>query len=136
MGKMDYYDDLYLSITFAYTGYTSKTNNIIDSLAIYPENYVGFSFAASKSSKTTQKNNGRSTLFSFPMRSKNDISISSIALLDSTYPQKNEHVTGGIDYKVPLIFEFIIDEDALNSEIANSSIKYSVTFSLSKEEAN
>ena len=136
MSQADYCDDLYLSITFAYSGYTSKVSNIIDSLTIYPENYVGYSFNAVKSSKTIQTINGKSTLFSFPMKTKNDISISSIALLDTTYPKKNEHVTGGIDYKVPVIFEFSVDEDTLNSDIANSSTKYSVTFSLSKEVAN
>lgn len=136
MGKADYYDDLYLSIAFAYEGYSSTTNNIIESLVLYPENYVGYSFDGVKSSKTTQTKNGKTTLFYFPMKSKNDISLSSVALLDTTYPKTNIHSATGFDYKVPIVFEFTIDEDTLNSELADSSVKYSVTFSLAEGTAN
>lgn len=130
MGTAYYYDDLYLSITFTYESYTSTTNNIIESLSIYPENYVGYSFNGVKSSKTTQKKNGKSTVFYFPMKTKNDISLSSVALLDTTYPKTNIHSSTGFDYKVPIVFEFTIDNDTLNSDLVNSSTKYSVTFSL------
>ncbi len=132
MGKANYNDNLYLAISFAYESYSSKTNNVIESLAIYPENYVGYSFDALKSSKTTQAKNGKITMFYFPMKTKNDISLSSVALLDTTYPKTNVHSTTGYDYKVPLVFEFIIDKETLNSELANNSVTYSVTFSLAE----
>lgn len=130
MSQADYSDNAYLSISFAYEGYTSKTNNIIDSLVLYPENYVGYSFNTIKSEKTTQAKNGKTTAFCFPIKSKNDISLSSVASLDSTYPRTDTHT--GTSYKVPIIFKFEINEETINSEIANSSFKYSVTFALSR----
>lgn len=130
MDKVDYSDNAYLLISFAYEGYTSKANNIIDTLVLYPENYVGFSFNALKSGKTTQSKNGKTTTFCFPIKTKNDISLSSVALLDSTYPRTDAHT--GTSYKAPIVFKFEINEETLNSEIANSSFKYNVTFALSR----
>lgn len=129
MSKASFSDEAYLTISFTYIGYTSKQNNIISSLVLYPENYTGYSFSAQKSSKTTQNKNGTTTTFSFPLKTKNDISLSTVALLDSTYPRTDDH--SGTVYKVPVVFKFEIDEDTLNTDILSSNPKYNVTFGLS-----
>lgn len=69
-------------------------------------------------------------MFSFPMKTKNDISLFSLALLDSTYPQTDTHY--GTIYKVPIVFSFEIDEDTLNTEILDYKPKYNITFGLSE----
>ncbi len=130
MSSIAYDDNAYLTISFSYSGYSSKVNNIIDSLTLYPENYTGFTFLAKKSSKTIQTKNGTTTMFSFPMKTKNDICLSSIALLDSTYPRTDTHY--GTIYKVPIVFSFEIDEDTLNTEILDYNPKYNITFGLSE----
>lgn len=130
MSSISYDDNAYLTISFSYSGYSSKTNNIIDSLTLYPENYTGYTFSAKKSSKTLQTKNGTTTMFSFPMKTKNDISLFSLALLDSTYPQTDTHY--GTIYKVPIVFSFEIDEDTLNTEILDYKPKYNITFGLSE----
>lgn len=129
MSKASFSDEAYLTISFTYIGYTSTQNNIISSLVLYPENYTGYSFFAQKSSKTTQNKNGTTTTFSFPLKTKNDISLSTVALLDSTYPRTDDH--SGTVYKVPVVFKFEIDEDTLNTDILSSNPKYNVTFGLS-----
>lgn len=133
MSSVAYDDSVYLTISFSYRGYSSITNNIIDSLTLYPENYTGYTFYAQKSSKTIQTKNGTTTLFSFPMKTKNDISLSTVALLDSTYPRTDTH--SGTVYKVPVVFSFEIDEDTLNTEILDSNPKYNITFGLSESAA-
>lgn len=130
MSSVDYDDNAYLTITFSYTGYSSTENNLIDSLNLYPENYTGYTFSAQKSSKTIQTKNGTTTLFSFPMKTKNDISLSTVASLDSTYPRTDAHA--GTVYKVPVVFSFEMDIDTLNTDILDSNPKYNITFGLSK----
>lgn len=98
-------------------------------MVLYPENYTGYTFFAQKSSNTIQTNNGTTTLFSFPLKTKNDISLSNVALLDSTYPRTNDH--SATIYKVPIVFSFKIDEDTLNTDILDLNPKYSITFGLS-----
>lgn len=129
MESIGYSDDCYLTINFAYKGYSSVTDNIIDSLLIYPQNYLGYSFEAKRSMVINQEKRGNQTLFSFPMKSKNDISLSSVALLDSTYPHSG---TQGMNYKVPVIFEFELKEGTIQSSIVGSNPTYTITFGLSK----
>ncbi len=124
-----YSDDAYLTISFSYIGYENTQNNIIDSLILFPENYTNYCFYAKKSDTTIQSKNGTTTAFSFPLKTKNDISLSTIASLDSTYPRTDSH--SGIIYKVPIVFKFMIDINTLNTDILNFSSKYSITFGLS-----
>ncbi len=130
MSTVAYDDNAYLTISFSYTGYSSTENNLIDSLTLYPENYTGYTFSAQKSSRTIQTKNGTTTLFSFPMKTKNDISLSTVASLDSTYPRTDAHL--GTVYKVPVVFSFEMDIDTLNTDILEYNPKYNITFGLSK----
>ncbi len=130
MSTVPYDDNAYLTISFSYTGYSSTENNLIDSLTLYPENYTGYTFSAQKSSGTIQTKNGATTLFSFPMKTKNDISLSTVASLDSTYPRADDH--SGTVYKVPVVFSFEIDIDTLNTDILEYNPTYNITFGLSK----
>lgn len=130
MSSVAYDDNVYLTVSFSYRGYSSTTNNIIDSLTLYPENYTGYIFSAQKSSKTIQTKNGTTTTFSFPLKTKNDISLSTVALLDSTYPRTDAH--SGTVYKVPVVFSFEIDEDTLNADVLDSNPTYNITFGLSE----
>lgn len=133
MSEAGFDDGEYLTVSFAYTGYSSTTNNIVDTLTLYPENYTGYTFSAQKSSTNLQTKNGTTTEFFFPMKSKDNISLSTVALLDSTYPRTNTHT--GITYEVPIVFSFEISENTLNTDILDSNTKYSVTFGLSTSAA-
>lgn len=68
-------------------------------------------------------------MFSFPMKTKNDVSLSSIALLDSTYPSLGQR---GMNYKVPVIFEFELRDGTIQPSIVDSNPNYTITFGLSK----
>ena len=130
ISKISYSDNAFLTISFSYTSYSSKNNNIISALKIYPENYTGYYFYVQKSNVTNQKKNGATTNFYLPLKTKNDISLSTIASLDSTYPRtESEH--SKTNYKVPIIFNFDIDEETLNTDILTSNPKYTVIFGLS-----
>ena len=129
MASIAYSDDCYLTISFAYEGYSSVTDNIVDSLLIYPQNYLDYSFEAKRSTTINQEKRGKQTMFSFPMKTKNDVSLSSVALLDSTYPSFGTHE---MDYKVPLIFEFELKKETIQSSIVGFNPNYTITFGLSK----
>lgn len=129
MASIAYSDDCYLTISFAYEGYSSVTDNIIDSLWIYPQNYLGYSFEAKRSTTINQEKRGKQTMFSFPLKTKNDVSLSSVALLDSTYPSSETH---GMNYKVPVIFEFELRDGTIQPSIVDSNPNYTITFGLSK----
>lgn len=129
MASIAYSDDCYLTISFTYEGYSSVTDNIIDSLLIYPRNYLGYSFEAKRSTTINQEKRGKQTMFSFPMKTKNDVSLSSVALLDSTYPSSGTH---GMDYKVPVVFEFELRDGTIQPSIVGSNSNYTITFGLSK----
>ena len=129
MASIAYSDDCYMTISFAYEGYGSVTDNIIDSLWIYPQNYLGYIFQAKRSTMINQEKRGKQTLFSFPLKTKNDVSLSSVALLDSTYPSSETH---GMNYKVPVIFEFELRDGTIQPSIVDSNPNYTITFGLSK----
>lgn len=130
MTSIAYSDDCYLTISFAYEGYSSVTDNIIDSLWIYPQNYLGYIFQAKRSATINQERKGKQTMFSFPLKTKNDVSLSSVALLDSTYPSLETH--GIMNYKVPVMFEFELRDGTIQPSIVDSNPNYTITFGLSK----
>ena len=131
MESIAYSDDCYLTISFTYEGYSSVTDNIIDTLLIYPQNYLGYSFEAKRSTTINQERKGKQTMF--PLKTKNDISLSSVALLDSTYPSSGTH---GLDYKVPVVFEFELRNGTIQPSLVGSNPNYTITFGLSKTEVN
>ena len=121
IGALDFYDELFLKISFFLEGASALNYNFVKTMAVSLSNYNVYSFEYD--GVRTVSTRGATTDFLIPVKTQSDRSLWTLTELDAV---------NSFNQYSQLLFSFFIDSESLNEESLASS-KYSITFSLAKE---
>ena len=121
IGALDFYDELFLKISFFLEGTSALNYNFVKTMAVSLSNYSVYSFEYEGA--RTVSTRGATTDFLVPVKAKSDRSLWTLTELDAV---------NSFNQYSQVLFSFFIDPQSLSEESLSVS-KYSITFSLVKE---